>query len=114
GRFGLAKFKIPVRNLIFLVILATLLIPLQVLMVPVFLVLKTLGWVNQLIGIIVPPAATPTGTFMMRQFIRGIPDELIEAARLDGASDWKINRHIILLLCVPLYAPLGFYSLFLS
>ncbi len=108
--FALAKFKFPGRNLIFLVILATLLIPLQVLMVPVFLVLKTLGWVNQLIGIIVPPAATPTGTFMMRQFIRGIPDELIEAARLDGASDWKIYRHIILPLCAPMSAALGIIS----
>jgi alpha-1,4-digalacturonate transport system permease protein len=108
--FALAKFKFPGRNLIFMVILARLLIPLQVLMVPVFLVLKTLGWVNQLIGIIVPPAATPTGTFMMRQFIRGIPDEMIEAARLDGASDWKIYRHIILPLCAPMSAALGIIS----
>jgi len=105
--FALAKFKFPGRNLIFMTILATLLIPIQVLMVPVFLVLKTLGWVNQLIGIIVPPAATPTGTFMMRQFIRGIPDEMIEAARLDGASNWKIYRHIILPLCAPMSAALG-------
>jgi alpha-1,4-digalacturonate transport system permease protein len=107
--FALAKFKFPGRNTIFILILATLLIPLQVLMVPVFLVLKTLGWVNQSIGIIVPPAATPTGTFMMRQFIRGIPDEVIEAARLDGASDWKIYRHIIL-LCAPMSAALGIIS----
>lgn len=105
--FALAKFKFAGRNLIFMTILATLLIPIQVLMVPVFLVLKTLGWINQLIGIIVPPAATPTGTFMMRQFIRGIPDEMIEAARLDGASDWKIYRHIILPLCAPMSAALG-------
>jgi alpha-1,4-digalacturonate transport system permease protein len=105
--FALAKFKFPGRNLIFMTILATLLIPLQVLMVPVFLVLKALGWVNQLIGIIVPPTATPTGTFMMRQFIRGIPDEMIEAARLDGASNWKIYRHIILPLCAPMSAALG-------
>jgi alpha-1,4-digalacturonate transport system permease protein len=108
--FALAKFKFPGRNLIFMIILATLLIPLQVLMVPVFLVLKALGWVNQLIGIIVPPAATPTGTFMMRQFIRGIPDEMIEAARLDGASDWEIYRHIILPLCAPMSAALGIIS----
>jgi len=108
--FALAKFKFPGRNLIFMAILATLLIPLQVLMVPVFLVLKTLGWVNQLIGIIVPPAATPTGTFMMRQFIRGIPDEMIEAARLDGASDWQIYRHVILPLCAPMSAALGIIS----
>ena len=108
--FALAKFKFRGRNLIFVVILATLLIPLQVLMVPVFLVLKTLGWINQLIGIIVPPAATPTGTFMMRQFIKGIPDELIDAARLDGASDWQIYWRVILPLCAPMAAALGIIS----
>src|ERR1700756_2555137 len=108
--FALAKYKFPGRRLILFVILSVLLVPLQVLMVPEFRVLKTLGWVNQLIGIIVPPAATPTGTFMMRQFIRGIPDETIEAARLDGASDWKIYRYIILPLCAPMSAALGIIS----
>jgi alpha-1,4-digalacturonate transport system permease protein len=108
--FALAKYKFPGRRIILFLILSVLLIPLQVLMVPVFLILKTFGWVNQLIGIIVPPAATPTGTFMMRQYILGIPDEMIEAARLDGASDWHIYRHIILPLCLPAAAALGIIS----
>ena len=88
--FALAKYHFLGRQFIFLLIISVLLIPLQVLMVPVFLILKTLGWINSLIGIIIPPAATATGTFMMRQYIIGIPDELLEAARIDGASDWKI------------------------
>ena len=79
--FALAKYRFFGRQFIFLLIISVLLVPLQVLMVPVFLVLKALGWVNSLIGIIIPPAATATGTFMMRQFIIGIPDELLEAAR---------------------------------
>jgi alpha-1,4-digalacturonate transport system permease protein len=108
--FALAKYRFLGRQLIFLVIISVLLIPLQVLMVPVFLVLKTLGWINSLIGIIIPPAATATGTFMMRQYIIGIPDELLEAARIDGASDWKIYWHIILPLSAPALGAVGILS----
>ncbi len=108
--FALAKYRFLGRQFIFLLIISVLLVPLQVLMVPVFLVLKTLGWVNSLIGIIIPPAATATGTFMMRQYIIGIPDELLEAARLDGASDWKIYRHVILPLSAPALGAVGILS----
>ena len=62
------------------------------------------------IAIAVPPAATATGTFMMRQYIVGIPDELLEAARIDGASDWKIYRHIILPLSAPALGAVGILS----
>jgi alpha-1,4-digalacturonate transport system permease protein len=108
--FALAKYRFLGRQFIFLLIISVLLVPLQVLMVPVFLVLKTLGWINSLIGIIIPPAATATGTFMMRQYIVGIPDELLEAARLDGASHWKIYRHIILPLSAPALGAVGILS----
>ena len=108
--FALAKYRFFGRRFVFLLIISVLLIPLQVLMVPVFLILKTLGWINSLIGIIVPPAATATGTFMMRQYIVGIPDELLEAARIDGASDWKIYRHIILPLSAPALGAVGILS----
>jgi alpha-1,4-digalacturonate transport system permease protein len=105
--FALAKYRFLGRQFIFLLIISVLLIPLQVLMVPVFLVLKALGWV---IGIIIPPAATATGTFMMRQYIIGIPDELLEAARLDGASHWKIYRHVILPWSAPALGAVGILS----
>ena len=108
--FALAKYRFFGRRFVFLLIISVLLIPLQVLMVPVFLILKTLGWINSLLGIIVPPAATATGTFMMRQYIVGIPDELLEAARIDGASDWKIYRHIILPLSAPALGAVGILS----
>jgi len=108
--FALAKYRFFGRQFIFLLIISVLLVPLQVLMVPVFLILKALGWVNTLIGIIIPPAATATGTFMMRQYIIGIPDELLEAARLDGASHWKIYRHVILPLSAPALGAVGILS----
>jgi alpha-1,4-digalacturonate transport system permease protein len=108
--FALAKYRFLGRQFIFMVIVSVLLIPLQVLMVPVFLILKTLGWINTLIGIIIPPAATATGTFMMRQYIVGIPDELLEAARIDGASDWRIYCRIILPLSAPALGAVGILS----
>jgi alpha-1,4-digalacturonate transport system permease protein len=108
--FALAKYRFLGREFIFLLIISVLLVPLQVLMVPVFLVLKALGWVNSLIGIIIPPAATATGTFMLRQYIIGIPDELLEAARLDGASHWTIYSRIILPLSAPALAAVGILS----
>jgi alpha-1,4-digalacturonate transport system permease protein len=108
--FALAKYRFLGRQFTFLLIISVLLVPLQVLMVPVFLVLKTLGWINNLIGIIIPPAATATGTFMMRQYIIGIPDELLEAARIDGASHWKIYRHMILPLSAPAIGAVGILS----
>ena len=108
--FALAKYRFLGRQFIFLLIISVLLVPLQVLMVPVFLILKTLGWINSLIGIIIPPAATATGTFMMRQFIIGIPDELLEAARIDGASHWKIYLRIILPLSAPVLGAVGILS----
>ncbi len=108
--FALAKYRFLGRQFIFLIIISVLLIPLQVLMVPVFLILKTLGWINSLIGIIIPPAATATGTFMMRQYIIGIPDELLEAARIDGASDWKIYWRVIVPLSAPAIGAVGILS----
>jgi alpha-1,4-digalacturonate transport system permease protein len=108
--FALAKYRFAGRQFIFVVIVSVLLVPLQVLMVPVFLILKTLGWINTLIGIIIPPAATATGTFMMRQYIIGIPDELLEAARIDGASDWKIYWRVILPLSAPALGAVGILS----
>jgi alpha-1,4-digalacturonate transport system permease protein len=108
--FALAKYRFLGRQFTLVLILSVLLIPLQVLMVPEFLVLKALGWINHLIGIIIPPAATATGTFMMRQYMVGLPDELLEAARIDGASDWKIFWRVIMPLSAPALGAVGILS----
>jgi alpha-1,4-digalacturonate transport system permease protein len=108
--FALAKYHFLGRNFLLLLIISVLLIPLQVLMVPVFLILKTLGWINSLVGIIIPPAATATGAFMMRQYMMGIPDAVLESARVDGASAWKIYLHIILPLSAPVLGSVGILS----
>ncbi|MCR5063800.1 MAG: carbohydrate ABC transporter permease, partial [Treponema sp.] len=84
--YALAKYVFPLRNVIFTVMIATLMIPLQVIMIPIFLQLKSFGLLNNLWGIIIPPAATPTGVFLARQYLVTIPDSMIEAARIDGSG----------------------------
>lgn len=109
--FALSKYRFRGRDLIFLSILGTLMIPLQVIMVPVYIVLSRLNMVNTLWGIIIPPAATPTGVFLLRQYMLTLPDELIEAARIDGASEWRIFVQIILPLTRPALAVLTVFSI---
>ncbi|MEW5956185.1 MAG: carbohydrate ABC transporter permease [Chloroflexota bacterium] len=109
--FALSKYQFRGRDIIFLFILSTLMIPLQVIMVPVFLVIAKLGLVNTLWGIIIPPAATPTGVFLLRQYMLTIPDELLDAARIDGAGEWHIYRQIVLPLTVPALAVLTVFSI---
>jgi alpha-1,4-digalacturonate transport system permease protein len=107
--FALSKFKFMGRNLIFFLTLATLMVPLQVIMVPIFLVLRNLGLTDSLWGIIIPTIASPTGVFLLRQYMMSIPDEILESARIDGASDWTIYWRIILPLSVPALATLGIF-----
>lgn len=108
--FALAKYNFRGRNFFFLVTLATIMIPLQVIFIPVYLVIAQLGLVNNLLGLIIPAAATPTGVFLLRQYMLTIPDELIEAARIDGAGDFRIFVRIILPLCTPALATLAIFS----
>ncbi len=109
--FGLSKYRFRGRNTIFLVMIATLMIPLKVILVPVFLVITEIGWNNNLLGVIIPGAATPTGVFLLRQYMLTIPDELLDSARIDGASEWRIYWQIILPLARPAIAVLAIFSI---
>jgi alpha-1,4-digalacturonate transport system permease protein len=108
--FALAKYNFAGRDAIFVLIIATLLIPISVILVPVFLVITTVGWNNNLWGVIIPGAATPTGVFLLRQYMLTIPDELIDAARIDGASEWRIYAQVIVPLAAPALAVLAIFS----
>ncbi|GAB4480075.1 MAG: carbohydrate ABC transporter permease [Anaerolineales bacterium] len=108
--FALSKYKFRGRQTIFMMMISTLMVPLSVVLVPVFLVITNVGWNNNLLGIIVPAAATPTGVFLLRQYMLTIPDELIDAARIDGASEWRIYSQIILPLAKPALAVLTIFS----
>ncbi|MGD8998379.1 MAG: carbohydrate ABC transporter permease, partial [Anaerolineae bacterium] len=108
--FALAKYRFRGRTAIFLIMISTLMVPLSVVLVPVFLVITRVGWNNNLLGVIVPGAATPTGVFLLRQYMLTIPDDLIDAARIDGASEWRIYSQVILPLSRPALAVLTIFS----
>jgi alpha-1,4-digalacturonate transport system permease protein len=108
--YALAKYIFKGRNLIFTIMIATLMIPLQVIMIPIFLQLKNFGMLNSLWGIIIPPAATPTGVFLARQYLVNLPDSLIEAARIDGAKEYSIFFRIILPMSKPIVATIAIFS----
>ena len=108
--FALSKYQFRGRDLVMLIVLGALMVPLQVIMIPVYLVIAQLGMANTLWGLIIPPAATPTGVFLLRQYMLTIPDDLLEAARIDGASEWRIYRQIMLPLTAPALAVLTIFS----
>jgi alpha-1,4-digalacturonate transport system permease protein len=108
--YALAKYNFRGRDLLFLVTLGTIMIPLQIILIPVYQVAAQLGLVNSLWGLIIPPAATPTGVFLLRQYMLTIPDDLIEAARIDGAGEFRIFLRIVLPLCKAALAVLTIFS----
>jgi alpha-1,4-digalacturonate transport system permease protein len=108
--FALSKYEFRGRDAIFVVIISTLMIPISVVLVPVFLVITSVGWVNSLWGVIIPGAATPTGVFLLRQYMLTLPDELLASARIDGASEWRIYWQIVLPLSAPALAVLAIFS----
>jgi multiple sugar transport system permease protein len=108
--YSLAKFRYKGRNLLFLLILSTMMLPLEVTMVPLFLLIKQLNWQNSYQGLIVPFLVEGFGVFLMRQYLLGIPKDLIEAARMDGASELRIFAQIVMPLCKPALAALGVFT----
>jgi alpha-1,4-digalacturonate transport system permease protein len=108
--FALSKFQFKGQKAVFLLIIATLMIPPTIILVPVFLVINSVNLLNSLWGVILPAVATPTGVFLLRQYMLTIPDELIEAARMDHASEWRIYWRIVLPLSAPALAVLAIFS----
>ncbi|MEQ7007083.1 carbohydrate ABC transporter permease [Actinopolymorpha sp. B17G11] len=108
--YAFARLRFPGRDKIFLGYVATMMIPFPVLMVPLFVIMRSLSLVDTLPSLILPAIFTAWGTFLMRQFILGLPTELEEAARLDGCSYWRIYWQIILPLIRPVTATLGIFT----
>ncbi|HWT81496.1 MAG TPA: carbohydrate ABC transporter permease [Candidatus Methylomirabilis sp.] len=108
--YSLSKFRYAGRGVLFLLILSTMMLPLEVTMVPLFLIVKKLDWPNTYAGLIVPFLVEGFGVFLMRQYLQSIPNELIEAARIDGASEFRIYAQIVMPLCKPALAALGVFT----
>jgi multiple sugar transport system permease protein len=94
--FVFAKYHFPGREIIFMIFLATMVVPFETYMVPLFLYISKLGWLDTYQGILMPWLVMSFGVFLMRQTISTLPDEIMDAARIDGASEWKIYWRVIL------------------
>jgi multiple sugar transport system permease protein len=119
-----AKRKFPGRDAIFLLFLATMMVPGQVTLIPNYLVLKHIplfggndlfglgghGWLDSYYGLILPGSVSAFGIFLLRQYMKSIPDELLDAARIDGASEFKIFWRIVLPLCRPALAAMAIFT----
>ena len=92
--FAFAKYRFRFKNQMFLFVLATMMIPIQVQLVPLYLIVNSLGWLNTYQGVFVPQAMSAFGIFLMRQMMLSVPDEILDAARVDGASEVGLFRHV--------------------
>lgn len=99
--YSLAKFDFPGKTLLLLFVLATIMIPFTAILIPLFLIIRSFGWVNSYPGLVMPFAMSAFGVFLMRQFILAVPDDYIDAGRIDGASELRIYFQIV----VPLIQP---------
>jgi alpha-1,4-digalacturonate transport system permease protein len=108
--FALSKYEFRGRSAVIILIITTLMIPLSVILVPLYSIVSAAGLMNTLWGVILPTVATPTGVFLLRQYMLTIPDELLEAARMDHASEWQIYWRIVLPLTAPALAVLAIFS----
>lgn len=102
--YGFAKFRFGGKRVMFALVLATMMIPVQVTMIPTYLMLNSISLTNTLVGIALPALVSGFGIFLFRQFMITIPDELLEAARIDGASEARVFRSIVLPLSRPIIA----------
>jgi multiple sugar transport system permease protein len=105
--YAFSRLRFPGRDTIFLFYLATMMIPFAVIMIPLFITMRTFGWVNRHMALIVPALVSVWGTFLMRQFMSTLPKELEDAARVDGCSFVRLYWTIVLPLAKPALATLG-------
>lgn len=107
--YALARMDFKGRKLLLVAIIATLMIPFQATLIPLYQLVADLGWVNTYTGLIAPRAADAFGIFFLRQFFLSLPRDLEEAARVDGASEWRIYRGVIMPLAKPALLTLGLF-----
>jgi multiple sugar transport system permease protein len=105
--FAFARIRFPFRNALFIILLASLMVPNQATVIPIFVIMRRLGLIDNLLSIILPFLTSAFGVFLLRQFYLTLPQDLIDAAKVDGASIWTIYRQIALPLSGPSLAALA-------
>ena len=108
--YTLAKFRFRGRGIVFVAILSTLMIPTEMLIIPWYVMAKSMGWLDSVWGIMFPGMMSGFGVFLMRQFFLGVPDELIDAARVDGLGEFKIFWQVALPLVTPALSALAIFA----
>lgn len=108
--YAFAKYHFKGEKILFCIVLATLMVPLEVIMIPIFKVIVAVNLYNSLWGLIIPAVASPTAVFLVRQYYMGIPDAYMEAARIDGASESNILMRVMLPLAKPVISVLCIFS----
>jgi ABC-type glycerol-3-phosphate transport system permease component len=112
GGFAFAKYEFPGRNVLFVLLLATMMVPQAVGIVPSFILMKAFGWINTYYAVIIPGTAHAFGIFFMRQYIKGVNDELLDAGRIDGCSDFQLYYRIVLPVIKPALVTLAIVDFF--
>ncbi|QKW11285.1 carbohydrate ABC transporter permease [Streptomyces sp. NA04227] len=107
--YALARKRFPGRNVLLWSIVATLMVPMQATLIPTFILISRMNGVNTLWGLIVPTLANAQAVFLIRQFVRELPDEIFDAARIDGAGEWRTFTRIVLPLIRPVLATLAIF-----
>ena len=107
GGYGFAKYRFPGRDVLFAFLLGTMIIPAAVTMVPTYAIMLRLNWIDTFLPLIVPGAANAFGIFFLRQYISTLSDELLDAARIDGCSEFGVFRRVVLPIIVPGLVSLG-------
>jgi multiple sugar transport system permease protein len=105
--YAFARRNFPLKNSLFMSVILVLMIPVHIVIIPMFLIIKTLGWYDTYFALIVPWLVNPLGIFLMRQYIQALPKDLEDAARVDGAGDFAILFKIVMPLCKPALAVLA-------
>lgn len=105
--YAFAKFNFRGRTILFVLLLATLTLPIYVILVPLYTMMVRLGWTDSYTSLILPFAANAVGVFLARQYLLSVPNEMLEAARIDGAGEWNIFWRIILPIAQPITATMA-------
>jgi ABC-type glycerol-3-phosphate transport system permease component len=112
--YGFAKHEFPGRGALFAVVLATMMVPTQATIIPLYLLFRKIGWMNTYYPLIIPGLAQAFGIFFMRQYISTVPNDLLDSARIDGAGEFRIYLRIVLPIIKPALATLGIITFMTS
>ena len=109
--FAFGKYSFPGKEIFFVLLLSTLIVPFQTMMIPLYIEMKLLGLIDTRWALVIPHIASAFGTFLFRQYVQTVPEDLLNSARIDGCSEFRIYWNIVMPLCKPALAVLAIFGL---